>query len=110
VGNRNIQVRRNVAHIRSGASAAVIGIGEVSTGRFPDRSEIDAAVAVARDAIIDARLGPSDIDVVMPTGALASSHFNTDLVFSRLCEELGMLRSATMNAQVFAGGARVEVI
>lgn len=85
--------------------AAIVGIGEVPTGRHPDRSELDAAVTAAREAITDAGLGPGDIDVVMPTGALASRQFNTDLVFSRLCEELGMLRSASMNLQVFAGGA-----
>jgi acetyl-CoA acetyltransferase len=86
-------------------TAAVVGIGEVPSGRFPERSEIEAAVLAARDAIRDAGLTPRDIDVVMPTGALASRQFNVDLVFSRLCEELGMLRSAAMNVQVMAGGA-----
>lgn len=86
------------------AKAAVVGIGEVPSGRFAERTEIEAAVAVARDAIRDAGLSPRDIDVVMPTGALASRHFNVDLIFSRLCEELGMLRSAKMNVQVMAGG------
>ncbi len=87
------------------ASAAVVGIGEVPSGRFPERSELEAAVLAGRAAILDAGLAPRDIDVVMPTGALASRHFNVDLVFSRLCEELGMLRSAKMNLQVMAGGA-----
>jgi hypothetical protein len=86
------------------AKAAVVGIGEVPSGRFAERTEIEAAVAVARDAIRDAGLSPRDVDVVMPTGALASRHFNVDLIFSRLCEELGMLRSAKMNVQVMAGG------
>ena len=75
----------------------MVGIGEVPSGRFPERSEIEAAVLAARGAILDAGLSPRDIDVVMPTGALASRHFNVDLVFSWLCEELGMLRSAKMN-------------
>lgn len=91
--------------MRRSTAAAIVGIGEVPTGRFPDRPELTAAVAVCREAILDAGLTSSDIDVVMPTGALASRQFNTDLVFSRLCEELGMLRSASMNVQVFAGGA-----
>src|ERR1700741_404680 len=86
------------------AKAAVVGIGEVPSGRFAERTEIEAAVMVARDAIRDAGLSPRDIDVVMPTGALASRHFNVDLIFSRLCEELGMLRSAKMHVQVMAGG------
>ena len=93
-----------MARFKRTASAAVVGIGEVPSGRFPERSEIEAAVLAARGAILDAGLSPRDIDVVMPTGALASRHFNVDLVFSRLCEELGMLRSAKMNVQVMAGG------
>lgn len=86
-------------------TSAVVGIGEVPTGKFPDRSELEAAVTAARAAILDAGLTPRDIDVILPTGALASRHFNTDLVFSRLAEELGMNRSLKMNAQVMAGGA-----
>ena len=93
---------RQLARFKRAASAAVVGIGEVPSGRFPERSEIEAAVLAARGAILDAGLSPRDIDVVMPTGALASRHFNVDLVFSRLCEELGMLRSAKMNVQVMA--------
>jgi acetyl-CoA acetyltransferase len=91
--------------MRQPVSAAITGIGEVPTGRYPDRPEIDAAVTCAREALLDAGLEPGDIDVVMPTGALASRQFNTDLVFSRICEELGMLRSASLNVQVFSGGA-----
>lgn len=85
--------------------AAIVGIGEVPSGKFPERTELEAAVTAARAAILDAGLSPRDIDVVLPTGALASRHFNVDLVFARLCEELGMLRTAKMNAQVMAGGA-----
>lgn len=88
----------------SSAAAAVVGIGEVPSGRFPDRSEVEAAVLSAAAAMRDAGLTPGDIDMVMPTGALASSQFNVDLVFSRVCEELGMLRSASMNVQVMGGG------
>lgn len=87
------------------ARAAAVGIGEVPSGRFPERSEIEAAILACRQAILDAGMSPRDIDVVMPVGALASRHFNVDLVFSRLCEELGMLRSARMNVQVMSGGA-----
>jgi len=86
-------------------SSAVVGIGEVPTGKFPQRSELQAAVTACRAAILDAGLRPSDIDVILPAGALASRHFNVDLVFSRLCEELGMNRSLKINAQVMAGGA-----
>lgn len=86
-------------------NSAIVGIGEVPSGKFPDRSELEAAMVVCRDAIRDAGLSPKDIDMILPVGALASSHWNVDLVFSRLCEELGMLRSVKMNCQVMAGGA-----
>jgi acetyl-CoA C-acetyltransferase len=91
--------------MRQKSVGAITGIGEVPSGKYPQRPEIDAAVAAARDAILDAGLEAKDIDVVMPTGALASRQFNVDLVFSRICEELGLLRTASMNVQVFAGGA-----
>ena len=86
-------------------TSAVVGIGEVPSGKFPDRSELEAAMIVCREAILDAGLSPQDIDVILPVGALANSHWQVDLVFSRLCEELGMLRSVKMNCQVMAGGA-----
>ena len=86
-------------------TSAIVGIGEVPSGRFPERSELEAAMIVCRDAMLDAGIGPKDIDVILPVGALASSHWNVDLVFSRLTEELGMLRSVHMNCQVMAGGA-----
>ncbi len=91
-------------------TSAVIGIGEVPTGKYPERSELDAAVTASREAILDAGLSPRDIDMVLPVGALASRHFNVDLVFSRLCEELGMNRSAKMNCQIMAGGATSSAV
>lgn len=87
-------------------TAAIVGTGEVPTGHYPDRSEAEAAVAACRQAILDAGMSPRDIEAVMPVGVvMGSRHFNTDLIFSRLCEELGMLRSVKLNAQLMAGGA-----
>lgn len=85
--------------------AAIVGVGEVPSGRFPDRSEIEAAVLSSAQALRSAGLGSNEIDAVITVGALASSQFNVDLVFSRIVEELGMLRSAKMNLQVMSGGA-----
>lgn len=87
------------------SKVAIVGIGEVPSGRFPDRSELEAAVLCSAEAILSAGLAPKDIDTVITVGALASSQFNVDLVFSRIVEELGMLRSAKMNLQVMSGGA-----
>lgn len=87
------------------STAAVVGIGEVPTGRFAERSALEGALAVAREAVLDAGLGREDIDVVMPTGSIFSRDFNSDLIFSRLVEELGLGGLVSQNVQVMAGGA-----
>lgn len=83
---------------------AIIGVGEVPTGRFPERSCQEIALLSARQAIQEAGIGKDDIDFVIPIGALFSSAFNSDLVCSMLVEEMG-LKNVKGNAQVFAGGA-----
>lgn len=84
--------------------AAIVGIGEVPTGRYPERSAIYHGVVSARQAIRDAGLSKDDIDFVMPTGAVYNAAFNNELVTCRLVEELG-LTSVKTNELVFAGGA-----
>mgnify|MGYP000126757425 CR=1 FL=1 len=84
--------------------AAIIGIGEIPTGRHGDKAAIHFAVTSAREAIQDAGINKDEIDFVMPTGALFNGQFNTDLVTCRVVEELG-LKNVKTNAQVFAGGA-----
>lgn len=83
---------------------AIVGIGEVPTGRFPERAAIYHAIESARLAIKDAGINKDDIDFVMPTAALFSPQFNTELVTCRIAEELG-LNNARTNCQVFAGGS-----
>jgi acetyl-CoA C-acetyltransferase len=85
--------------------AAIVGIGEVPTGRFPDRPAIYSAIESARLAIEDAGIDKDEIDTVLPTAALYSPQFNTELVCSRLVEELGLAGKVRNNIQVFAGGA-----
>lgn len=87
------------------ALGAVVGIGEVPTGRFEERTAIEAALTAARQAIDSSGLQRSEIDVVMPTGALFSRQFNTSLSVSRLVEDLGLLGTARANVQVFGGGS-----
>lgn len=84
--------------------AAIVGIGEVPTGRFPERAAIYHAIESAKLAIKDAGINKDEIDFVMPTAALFSPQFNTELVTCRIIEELG-LKNATTNCQVFAGGS-----
>jgi acetyl-CoA C-acetyltransferase len=91
-------------------AAAIVGIGEVPTGRYGDRPVAQAAIEAARQAILDSGFSRDEVDVVMPTVTLADRRFNTDLGFSRLVEELGLLRQTRANIQVFAGGASGSVM
>lgn len=92
------------------AIGAVTGIGEVPSGRFPERTAIEAAVEASREAIAMSGVPRSEIDVVMPAGALFSREFNTSLGVARLVEELGLLGTASTNVQVFAGGSSGTVM
>jgi len=45
---------------------AIIGIGEVPSGKFPDRPCLQSCVEASRQAISDAGIDKNHIDVVMP--------------------------------------------
>jgi acetyl-CoA acetyltransferase len=83
---------------------AIVGIGEVPTGRFADRSAIESALRSARAAIADAGVAAGEIDFVIPTGALFSPQFSNELATARIVEELG-LPGVVSNCQVFSGGS-----
>jgi acetyl-CoA acetyltransferase len=89
---------------RNRGDTAIVGIGEIPTGRYPDRAAIAFGLDAARMAIHDAGINKDEIDFVIPTGALFSSQFNTELVTCRLVEELG-LKNVIGNCQVFSGGS-----
>lgn len=89
---------------RTRGKTAIVGIGEIPTGRYPERPAISFALDAARMAIEDAGIGKDEIDFVMPTGALFSGQFNTELVTCRVVEELG-LKNVVGNCQVFSGGS-----
>ena len=50
--------------------AAIVGIGEVPTGMYPERSFTEAAVAVSEMAIKDAGIPKEEIDTVIPIGVV----------------------------------------
>ncbi len=85
--------------------AAIVGIGEVPTGHFPERSYIEAAVGVAEMAIRDAGIPKEEIDTVIPIGVLANPLDNANMVCSWMIEELGMGKTAKSNFQVMSGGS-----
>ena len=84
---------------------AIVGIGEVPTGKFPERPCLQNALEACKLAIEDSGIKKDEIDVVIPTGTFFNRRYNTDMVFSRLVEELGLLRKCSSNFQVFSGGA-----
>jgi acetyl-CoA C-acetyltransferase len=84
---------------------AVAGIGEVVTGKFPDRPCLQSALEACREAILGSGVEKKEIDTIIPTGTFFDRRYNTDMIFSKLVEELGLLNTAKNNFQVFAGGS-----
>jgi acetyl-CoA C-acetyltransferase len=85
--------------------AVFIGIGELESGRFPDRPFMQALVDVSIEAIRDARLTVDDIDTVLLIPCLHSADDQADLIFSRVVEELGLHGRAKVNVMVHSGGS-----
>ena len=88
----------------SRGKTAIVGIGEIPTGRYPGREAISFALEAARLAIADAGLHKDEIDFVIPTTAVFSFQFSNELTTCRLVEELGLKR-VSANATVFSGGS-----
>lgn len=88
---------------RRGATA-IVGVGEVPTGRFPETGAISFALDSARMAIADAGIDKNEIDCVIPTTAVYSFQFSNELSTCRLVEELG-IEDVAVNATVFSGGS-----
>jgi len=84
---------------------AIVGFGEVPTGKFPNRPCLASALESCRQAILDSGIRKDEIDTIIPTGTFYNRRYNTDMVFSKLVEELGLLGKVKTNMQVFAGGS-----
>jgi acetyl-CoA C-acetyltransferase len=82
-----------------------IGVGELPSGRFPERSFIGALTEVAIRALEDAGMVPADVDTILLIPNLHSFDDQADLVFSRMVEELGIQRQAKANFMVHSGGS-----
>jgi acetyl-CoA C-acetyltransferase len=50
--------------------SAIVGVGEVPTGRFPDKGAIAFALESARAAILDAGIRKDEIDFVIQRAVL----------------------------------------
>lgn len=85
--------------------AVFIGVGELESGRFPDRPFMQALVDVSLDAIKDAALTVNDIDTILLIPCLHSADEQADLIFSRLVEELGLQGKAKLSVMLHSGGS-----
>lgn len=89
----------------SDTEAAFVGIGELPSGRYPDRSFIGSLVDAGVAAVRDAGLTMTDIDTILLIPCLHSPADQADLVFSRIVEELGLNGRAKSNAMIHSGGS-----
>jgi acetyl-CoA acetyltransferase len=89
---------------RNRGKTAIVGVGEIPNGYYPERGAISFALEAARQAIADAGIEKDEIDFVIPTTAVFSFQFSNELTTCRLVEELG-LKNVTANATVFSGGS-----
>ena len=86
------------------AKGAIIGVGEVPTGRFPETEAIQFAMQSAKMAIEDAGIDKDEIDFIMPTAAMFSGVFTNEMATGRMVEELG-LKNVKSNCNIWSGGS-----
>ena len=82
-----------------------IGVGELPSGRYPDRNFIGDLTHVALRALADARLAPRDVDTILLIPCLHSAVDQADLIFSRMAEELGLIGHLKSSFMVHSGGS-----
>jgi acetyl-CoA acetyltransferase len=82
-----------------------IGIGELPSGRYPDRPFMGDLVRAAVAAVGDAGLTMPDIDTILLIPCLHGAADQADLVFSRVVEELGLHGRAKSSYMVHSGGS-----
>ena len=83
---------------------AIVGIGEVPTGWFPDRAAMDVILDVSKLAILDAGIDKNELGAFILVPPLAAEWLEYHLTFGRLVEELG-LRGCNFTIQVNSGGS-----
>ena len=82
-----------------------VGVGEIPSGRYPDRNFIGDLTKVAILALKDAGMAPKDVDTILLIPNLHGFADQADLVFSRMVEELGLNRQAKASYMVHSGGS-----
>lgn len=82
-----------------------VGVGELPSGKYPDRDFIGDLTAVALLALRDAGMVPRDVDMLLLIPNLHSATAQADLIFSRMVEELGIAGHAKASFMVHSGGS-----
>jgi len=84
---------------------AIVGVGEIPTGHYPERSFTESVVSVAEMAIRDAGIAKDVMDTVIPIGVVSNALDNANMVCSQMIEALGLGAHAKSNFQVMSGGS-----
>jgi len=94
-------------HIIAGADndPVFIGIGELPSGRYPNRNFIGDLNHVGLLALADAGMVPRDIDTILLIPCLHSPFDQADLIFSRMAEEFGLIGHLKSSFMVHSGGS-----
>ena len=69
---------------------AVIGIGEVPTGTYPDRSQWDIIYETCIQAVRDAGIHKNDVEAVITVAPQAQPQLTAEISFGMIPEELGL--------------------
>jgi len=83
---------------------AIVGIGEVPTGWYPDRSEWDIIYDSCMMAVKDAGISKDEVEGVICSPAVGQPKLDSELVFGKLPEELG-LKGCRDVVSVHGGGS-----
>src|SRR5258708_25204130 len=90
---------------KSGADPVFVGVGELPSGRYPERGFVMGLTQVALLALKDARMTPRDVDTILLIPNLHSFTDQADLIFSRMVEELGVAGQAQSSFMLHSGGS-----
>ncbi|HEX8415331.1 MAG TPA: thiolase family protein [Sphingomicrobium sp.] len=96
---------RTHTEVSSENDPVFVGVGEIPSGRYPDRNFIGDLTKVAILALKDAGMTPSDVDTIVLIPNLHSFPDQADLVFSRMVEELGIHGRAKSSFMIHSGGS-----
>lgn len=83
---------------------AIVGIGEVPTGIYPERTPWDIVYESCREAVMDAGLDKNDIEGVISVNPMGQFRLASEVGFGKIPEELG-LKGCNDVCICLAGGA-----